>query len=97
MDVLSNVLSVTSLATSALGSREFVAPWAILIEAPKESAVHIVRRGTTWLLEQKGIPNYMDLWGYDVAHDWPWWRKQIVFFMEHLVQGKSPWPNVKLT
>lgn len=49
MDVLSNVLSVTSLATSTLGSREFVAPWAILIDAPKESAVHIVRRGTAWL------------------------------------------------
>lgn len=49
MDVLSNVLSVTSLATSALGSREFVAPWAIQIDAPKESAVHIVRRGTAWL------------------------------------------------
>jgi esterase/lipase superfamily enzyme len=49
-----------------------------------------------WQLEQKGIPNYMDLWGHDVAHDWPWWRKQIVFFMEHLVEGQSPWPNIKL-
>jgi esterase/lipase superfamily enzyme len=49
-----------------------------------------------WLLEQKGVPNYMDLWGHDVAHDWPWWRKQIVYFMEHLVEGKSPWLNTSL-
>ncbi|HKE95301.1 MAG TPA: AraC family transcriptional regulator [Povalibacter sp.] len=49
MDVLSNVLSVTSLATSTLGSKEFLAPWAVLIESPRESAVHIVRRGSAWL------------------------------------------------
>ena len=28
------------------------------------------------LLADKGIPYEMDLWGYDVAHDWPWWRRQ---------------------
>lgn len=44
-----------------------------------------------WLLDQKGIPNYMDLWGHDVAHDWPWWRKQIVYYLEALTQGKLPW------
>lgn len=49
MDVLSNVLSVTSLATSTLGSREFQAPWAVLVDSPQESAVHIVRRGSCWL------------------------------------------------
>jgi AraC-like DNA-binding protein len=49
MDVLSNVLNVTSLATNALGSREFQAPWSILFEAPQDSAIHIVRRGAAWL------------------------------------------------
>jgi esterase/lipase superfamily enzyme len=49
-----------------------------------------------WLLRQKGIPNYMDLWGHDVAHDWPWWRKQIVHYLSHLAEGKSPWPNISL-
>lgn len=29
------------------------------------------------LLSAKQIPHELDLWGYDVAHDWPWWRKQI--------------------
>ena len=56
MDVLSNVLSVTSLATSALGSREFQAPWSVSIEAPQDSALHIVRRGSAWLRFGDGEP-----------------------------------------
>ena len=28
------------------------------------------------------IPVFLDLWGNDVAHDWPWWKKQIVYFLE---------------
>ncbi len=48
------------------------------------------------VLTAKGVPNYMDLWGYDVAHDWPWWRKQIVFYLSHFVEGRTPWPNISL-
>ncbi|HEY4827232.1 MAG TPA: alpha/beta hydrolase-fold protein [Solirubrobacteraceae bacterium] len=29
------------------------------------------------LLQSKGIPCELDLWGYDVAHDWPSWRAQL--------------------
>jgi esterase/lipase superfamily enzyme len=29
------------------------------------------------LLRAKGIRCDLDLWGFDVAHDWPWWRRQI--------------------
>ena len=29
------------------------------------------------LLQSKGIRCELDLWGTDVAHDWPWWRRQI--------------------
>ena len=29
------------------------------------------------LLERKGIRHELDLWGYDVAHDWPSWRAQL--------------------
>ena len=29
------------------------------------------------LLESKGIRCELDLWGYDVAHDWPSWRAQL--------------------
>ncbi|MBQ9007162.1 MAG: esterase family protein [Atopobiaceae bacterium] len=29
----------------------------------------------------KGIPVWCDFWGNDVNHDWPWWRKQIRYFL----------------
>ena len=29
------------------------------------------------LLQAKGIPCELDLWGYDVSHDWPWWQRQL--------------------
>lgn len=48
------------------------------------------------LLSEKGIPNYMDLWGYDVAHDWPWWRKQIVWYMSAIVEGRLPWRSATI-
>lgn len=37
------------------------------------------------IFEQKGIPIWVDLWGYDVNHDWPWWYKQTVYFMPYLL------------
>ncbi|HWB19921.1 MAG TPA: alpha/beta hydrolase-fold protein [Phycisphaerales bacterium] len=47
-----------------------------------------------WLLHTRNIPNYMHLWGHDVAHDWPWWRIQIQYYMSNLVEGKMPWLNI---
>lgn len=32
-------------------------------------------------LQNKGIRCELDLWGSDVSHDWPWWRRQ---FAHHL-------------
>ena len=29
------------------------------------------------LLQDKGIPCELDLWGHDIAHDWPWWQRQL--------------------
>jgi esterase/lipase superfamily enzyme len=34
-------------------------------------------RSTAELLSAKGIPHELDVWGHDVAHDWPWWRRQL--------------------
>lgn len=33
----------------------------------------------------KGIHGWVDFWGYDVAHDWPWWRRQLPYFLEQMV------------
>ena len=37
------------------------------------------------IFRDKGIPAWCDFWGYDVNHDWPWWRKQLPYFLGHLV------------
>lgn len=37
----------------------------------------------------KGIPGWFAYWGYDVDHDWPWWRVQMPYFLGQLEeQGK---------
>lgn len=45
-------------------------------------------RGTRQLdaiLTAKGIDHWSDYWGFDVNHDWPWWKKQLPYFMEHVM------------
>ena len=37
------------------------------------------------ILNNKRIPAWVDYWGYDVDHDWPWWRKQLAYFMQKIV------------
>jgi esterase/lipase superfamily enzyme len=32
------------------------------------------------LLKARRIPAWVDYWGGDVDHDWPWWHKQLVYF-----------------
>ena len=41
------------------------------------------------ILYEKQIPAWVDYWGYDVAHDWPWWRIQIRYFMDILLNAHS--------
>ena len=32
-------------------------------------------------LRKLDVPAWIDYWGYDVNHDWPWWRKQLPYFL----------------
>lgn len=32
----------------------------------------------------KEIPAWFDYWGYDVDHDWPWWKIQLPYYLGHL-------------
>ena len=34
------------------------------------------------ILESKDIHPIVDIWGQDVSHDWYWWEKQWVYFLE---------------
>jgi esterase/lipase superfamily enzyme len=36
------------------------------------------------ILEEKRIPAWIDFWGHDVQHDWPWWRVQMPYFLHKL-------------
>ena len=37
------------------------------------------------ILKSKGIHTWVDYWGYDTAHDWPWWYKQVSYFVPELL------------
>jgi esterase/lipase superfamily enzyme len=41
--------------------------------------------GMKRILEEKGIPAWVDIWGHDVNHDWPWWRKMAPYFIDRMV------------
>ena len=43
-----------------------------------------LRQGTE-LLWSKGIPHDLDMWGHDVDHDWPWWRKMLPYALGKLL------------
>ena len=36
--------------------------------------------------ERLGIRAWFDYWGYDVNHDWPWWYKQLRYFIPFLLE-----------
>lgn len=37
------------------------------------------------VLRAQNIPAWVDYWGLDVNHDWPWWKKQIRYFLPHVL------------
>lgn len=39
-------------------------------------------------LQEKNVSCWLDLWGGDVVHDWPWWRKQLPYFLDELGYSK---------
>ena len=47
-------------------------------EAPHES------QRLSEILSRKGIPHVIDMWGHDVNHDWPWWRKMLPHYVDNL-------------
>ncbi|HIT63029.1 MAG TPA: esterase family protein [Candidatus Ventrimonas merdavium] len=38
------------------------------------------------ILRSKNIQAWVDYWGYDCCHDWPWWYKQVSYFVPHLLE-----------
>jgi esterase/lipase superfamily enzyme len=38
------------------------------------------------ICQSKGIELWVDLWGQDVEHDWPWWYRQVPYFLPKLLE-----------
>lgn len=36
-------------------------------------------------LQERGIRCELDVWGYDSAHDWPWWQRQLAHHLPRFV------------
>ena len=43
------------------------------------------------VFEEKGIHAWCDFWGFDVNHDWPWWFRQMRYFLPYLLE--YPWAD----
>ncbi len=39
------------------------------------------------ILQSKNIQHWLDLWGDDMAHDWPTWKKMLPYFLSKI----NPW------
>ena len=37
------------------------------------------------VLDAKGIHAWVDFWGLDVNHDWPWWYKQTAYYLPFIM------------
>ena len=59
----------------------------------KSGHIHIVTGSGDWeqpdasrrlsaLLHAKGIPHELDIWGHDIPHDWPSWRKMLPYYLD---------------
>jgi esterase/lipase superfamily enzyme len=62
------------------------------LETLRNSQIHILSgqgafelpeasRRLSRLLWSKSVGNNLDLWGHDVNHDWPWWRKMLPHYL----------------
>ena len=43
----------------------------------------LIEGENTPVLREKDIPAWVDFWGTDVSHDWPWWQRQLQYFVGH--------------
>jgi len=41
-------------------------------------------RELSGILHSKGIEHWLDLWGFDMPHDWPTWRQMLPYFLGNM-------------
>ena len=57
--------------------------WSISFIRSMENAPDASRQLSD-ILNRKGIPHNLEIWGHDVNHDWPWWRKMLPYMIDRL-------------
>lgn len=53
-------------------------------QGPWEDAILADTLALKQILESKEIPAWVDIWGHDVSHDWPWWRNMMPYFLSQI-------------
>jgi len=65
----------------------------LLSQIRRSSNIHLVTGAGEWehpeatrrfagILHAKGIPHELDVWGHDMPHDWPTWRKMLPHYLD---------------
>lgn len=54
-----------------------------------EKPMLVETRRLEQILHDKGIPAWVDYWGQDVSHDWPWWHRQLQYFVTHWLEDEA--------
>lgn len=50
-------------------------------EQEMEQDLHVLEE----IFATKHVDVWIDYWGYDVSHDWYWWKKQLDYFLQFMV------------
>ena len=79
VDYLSNLNDDHYLPVLQKADAIFIMSGQGAYEAPERS------RALSDILRSKGIPHTLDLWGADVNHDWPWWRRMLPYALGKLL------------
>jgi esterase/lipase superfamily enzyme len=58
-----------------------------------EEPMLVDTRALERILREKHIPAWVDIWGPDVSHDWPWWHRQLQYFVTHWLDDDSRDPR----
>ena len=58
-------------------------------QGPNEQEMLIDTRALGELLAAREIPAWVDIWGEESAHDWPWWFAQMKYFLGKVLGAQS--------
>ncbi len=64
--------------------------WLCAGQAPDEAEALASTQALAKALQSKGLTPQLDIWGFDVTHNWPWWKKQMPYLLEKALAEIAP-------